>query len=228
MDIFKLIDLTHSLSPEIPSWDGGCGFHHHIHKNYDPKSEYQFRTHKIQMEEGMGTHIDAPAHCFAGGRSVADLDLNELFVPCAVIDVAEKADESYLISLQDVKNFEEKNGQISNKSFVIFRTGWDRFWDRPEQYRNNLKFPSISIDAVEFLLRERNIAGLGIDTLSPDNPVNGYPVHKAVLGANKYIVENVANAGNLPPLGSYILVMPMKIKNGTEAPVRLVGLILPI
>lgn len=35
---FKLIDLTHSLSPEIPGWDIGCGFEHHLHHDYDPKS----------------------------------------------------------------------------------------------------------------------------------------------------------------------------------------------
>ena len=109
---------------------------------------------------------------------------------------------------------------------MIFWTGWDRYWKQPEKYRNNLVFPSISVEAADFLLTERNITGLGIDTLSPDNPANGYPVHKLILGANKYIVENIANAGSLPPVGSYSLVLPMKIKDGTEAPVRMVGLIL--
>ncbi|MGE4349587.1 MAG: cyclase family protein [Candidatus Berkiella sp.] len=223
---FKLIDLTHSLSHDIPSWDGDCGFKHQIHHDYEPNSLYPFRTHKIQMDEGIGTHLDAPAHCITGGRSIADLDVNEFFAPCIVINVSEKSHESYVVSLQDVKNFEDKYGLIAKESFVIFWTGWDRYWKQPEKYRNNLVFPSISVEAADFLLTERNITGLGIDTLSPDNPANGYPVHKIILGANKYIVENIANAGSLPPVGSYSLVLPMKIKDGTEAPVRMVGLIL--
>ncbi|WP_259567175.1 cyclase family protein [Candidatus Berkiella aquae] len=222
---FKLIDLTHSLSPEIPSWDGGCGFEHQLHHDYEPESLYQFRTHKIQMNEGMGTHIDAPAHCIVGGRTISDLEVNELIAPCAVIDVSKEAHETYIVSLADVKAFEDKYGLIEDGSFVIFYTGWDRYWQQPEKYRNSLLFPSISFEAAQFLLNERKIAGLGIDTLSPDNPKNGYPVHKAVLGANKYIVENVANAASLPPKGSYSLCLPMKIKDGTEAPMRLIGIV---
>lgn len=222
---FKLIDLTHSLSPDIPSWDGDCGFQHHLHHDYDPASLYQFRTHKIQMNEGMGTHIDAPAHCIVGGRTISDLDVNELIASCVVIDVSKVASETYIASLADVKAFEDKYGLIEDGSFVIFYTGWDRYWQQPERYRNGLLFPSVSIEAAQFLLDERKILGLGIDTLSPDNPQNGYPVHKAVLGANKYIVENVANSASLPPKGSYTLCLPIKIKNGTEAPMRLVGII---
>lgn len=222
---FKLIDLTHSLSPEIPGWDVGCGFEHHLHHDYDPTSLYQFRTHKIQMNEGMGTHIDAPAHSFAGGRTITDLDVNELIAPCVVIDVSKQAHETYVATLLDVTNFEDEYGYIEDGSFVIFYTGWDKYWQQPEKYRNNLLFPSVSHEAAQFLLAERKIAGLGIDTLSPDNPQNGYPVYKAVLGANKYIVENIANARSLPPKGSYSLCLPIKIKNGTEAPMRLVGII---
>ncbi len=222
---FKLIDLTHTLSSESPSWDGDCGFEHQLHKDYEAGAEYQFRTHKIHMHEGMGTHIDAPAHCRAGGRTIAELEVNELLAPCAVIDVSAKADENYVASLEDVKKFEESHGLILSRSFVIFYTGWDKFWQHPQQYRNNLRFPSVGIDAATFLLNERNISGLGIDTLSPDNPKNGYPVHKAILGNNKFIVENIANAGALPPTGAYSLCLPIKVKNGTEAPMRLVALL---
>lgn len=221
---FKLIDLTHSLSPDIPSWDGDCGFEHDLDLDYDLGSEYQFRTHKINMKEGMGTHMDSPAHCIAGSKTISDLDLNDLIAPCAVIDVSTKSHEAYIVSYADIKHFEENYGQIEKGSFVIFYTGWEKYWQQPDKYRNNLVFPSISVEVAQFLLNERNISGIGIDTLSPDNPQNGYPVHKAVLGANKYIVENVANAANMPPNGAYSLCLPMKIKNGTEAPVRLVGL----
>ena len=75
------------------------------------------------------------------------------------------------------------------------------------------------------LLLKRNIAGLGIDTLSPDTPQSGYPVHQALLGEGKYIIENVANAIQLPPIGSFSLALPILTIGGTEAPIRLVAFV---
>lgn len=69
------------------------------------------------------------------------------------------------------------------------------------------------------------MSALGIDTLSPDCPEDGFKVHKSFLGAGKIIIENVENLDSMLPLGSFVMVLPIKIKDGTEAPVRLVGLI---
>lgn len=67
--------------------------------------------------------------------------------------------------------------------------------------------------------------GLGIDTLSPDRPNEGYPVHRTLLSAGKYIIENIANSEQLPPTGSFVLALPLKIRQATEAPMRLIGLL---
>jgi kynurenine formamidase len=222
---FTLIDLTHSLTPQVPTWNGGCGFDHNLHTDYDPQAVYKFRTHKIRMHEGIGTHMDAPAHCIPGAKRIDELDLNDLMAPCIVIDVAGKAHERYSLSPQDILEFEQQRGRIEPGRFIIVHTGWSQFWNDPEKYRNNLLFPSIMGSAAELLL-ERQIVGLGIDTLSPDRSEDGFPVHQLVLGAGKYIIENVTNAPQLPPVGAYSLALPMKIQGGTEAPVRLVGIII--
>jgi kynurenine formamidase len=101
--------------------------------------------------------------------------------------------------------------------------GWDSVLNVPEKYRNNHVFPSISKEAASLLL-ERQIVGVGIDTLSPDRPEDGFPVHHLILEADKYIIENIANASKLPPVGAYTFALPLKIQGGTEAPLRLVGL----
>ncbi len=106
----------------------------------------------------------------------------------------------------------------------MIRTGWESFWHDSEKYRNHHVFPSISGEAAAFLL-ERHIVGLGIDTPSPDRPEDGFPVHNTILGAGKYIIENIANSSNMPPNGSFIAALPIKMKGGTEAPIRLIGLI---
>ena len=193
--------------------------------DYDPNDIYQFRTHKINMDEGIGTHLDAPAHCFEKGRCINDINLEELVAPCVMLDISKKAHENYSLSEDDIQLFEKSNGEIKPGSFVIVYTGWDKHWEDPIKYRNDLVYPSISAAAAAFLVIKRNIVGIGIDTLSPDRASDGFPVHQIVLGADKYIVENIANASKLPPIGSYSLALPLKIREGTEAPIRLVGLI---
>lgn len=222
---FKVIDLTHTLSSTIPTWDGSCGFSSEIDTDYkDCKEPYLFRTQKIKMIAGIGTHMDAPAHCVPSSRTIESLTMEELVTDCIVIDVRNVAGENYLVMPEIIENFEKENDEIKSNSFVIFYTGWDKNWETPEKYRNNHQFPSIHISTAELLLK-RNIAGIGIDTLSADTGKEGFPVHRAILGANKYLVENITNLAELPPTGAKIAVLPMKIKDGTEAPIRLIALL---
>ena len=222
---FNVIDLTHIISPATPSWEGDCGFQHRVILDYsDCTTPIQFKVQKINMYAGLGTHIDAPAHCIPDGKTVDKLELDELIAPCIVIDTSKQAHEFWQLSPDDIRQFERKHGQIGAGAFVIIRTGWDQYWGEPEKYRNNMQFPSISCGATDLLL-ERNIAGLGIDTLSPDTPDSNYPVHAGILSAGKYLVENVANSSKMPPKGSFSLALPIHIEDGTEAPIRLIGLI---
>lgn len=221
---FTFVDLTHELSAETPNWAGECGFEHTVRHDYaDSKTATQFRGLTYAMLAGIGTHMDAPLHCFANGLSVAELTLNNLIAPCVVIDVSAKADENYLISVQDILDFEKAYDVIDDGTCVLFHTGWQRYWYEPEQYRNNLQFPSISKEAAALLLT-RNIKGVGIDTLSPDCPTSDFPVHELLLSNKKYILENITNANYLPPVGAYTFALPIKVKDGTEAPIRLIGM----
>ena len=222
---YQLVDLTHRLHKEMPSWTGRCGFHTEIKLDYDLESkEPSFRVQQLKMHAGIGTHMDAPAHCSTGKQSVDDLPLENFLAPCVVIDVSALADASYRLTVSEMELFEKKYGMIAPGSFVVIRTGWEKYWKGPERYHNNYVFPSISGEAAQFLLK-RDIVGLGIDTLSPDKPSDGFPVHAALLGAEKYIIENIANAEKLPPKGSWTLAAPLNIEGGTEAPLRLVGLL---
>ena len=222
---YKFIDLTHTLDSTIPTWNGGCGFNHDLHIDYsDCQGEDKFRVMKVGMHAGIGTHMDAPSHCIAQGKFIHDFDVNELIMPCEVIDVSDQCHERYSLSAQDISDFESKHGKIAAGSCVFVKTGWSKFWSTPSKYHNNHVFPSVSSEAASLLL-EKGVNALGIDTLSPDRPEDGFNVHKIFLGADKIIIENVANLGSMPPTGSFVMALPIKIKDGTEAPVRLVGLI---
>jgi kynurenine formamidase len=221
----KVIDLTHILSSETPSWDGNCGFELSVVIDYkDCKAPNLFRVQKMKYNNGIGTHMDAPAHVIKNGRTIDKLNLKELITDCVVIDVSSKANESYVIMPEVIQKFEKKYGKIKSNSFIIFYTGWEKYWANRKKYNNNHKFPSVHTSTAKLLLK-RNIAGIGTDTLSVDTGEYGFPVHHAILGADKYLVENVANAKSLPPIGAKILILPLKIENGTEAPIRLIALI---
>lgn len=219
----KFVDLTHLITPNIPHWNSSCGFSIEMMLDYDQG----FRTQKIAMHAGTGTHMDAPSHFVKGGMSIDDIPIDKLIVPLSVIDVSAKADASYLISPQDVDEYEKKYEPIPKGNFVIGYTGWSRFWPDIERYRNVdqkglVHFPAFSKETAQLLLN-REIAGLGIDTLSPDCDLD-FPVHKLLLGNEKYIVENMANCHLLPPKGAYALLFPLNM-DSTESPMRAIGVI---
>lgn len=221
----KIIDLTHTISDAVPAWDGKPLFSLDTLVDYkDCVPPNLFRIQKLTAGMSVGTHLDAPAHVIPGGRTIEMITSDELVVDCVVINVSEEADEHYLLGIDTIKRFEKEQGMIPPNSLVIVYTGWSKFWDSPEKYHNNHVFPGVGVPAAEVLLK-RNIRGIGIDTFSCDTGQSGFPVHQIVLGADKYLVENVANADLLPATGSKALVLPAKIKGATEAPVRLLGLV---
>jgi kynurenine formamidase len=222
---FDLIDLTQTLTPEIPSWNGSCGYQVEIKKDYDRV----FRVNQVKMHAGIGTHIDAPSHRFREGLDIADMPIQQFFAPVCVIDVRGQADADYEISHQDVKNYETLYGTIPPGAFVIGHTGWNRFWNTPEAYRNpdstgQMHFPAFSSQAAELLL-QRRVVGIGIDTLSPDCLNQDFPVHRLFLGEGKYIIENLPDCSLLPIQGAYIMALPIKAACCSEAPARVIGLI---
>ena len=222
---FRIIDLTQPLYPEAPTWNGSCGFCLEIKKDYDRL----FRVQQIKMHAGIGTHMDAPSHCIPGGLSIAEIPVSQLILPACVLDVSGKAHGDYEVSLADLDAYEANYGIIPPQSLVIIYTGWSRLWAQPEAYRNvdslgQMHFPAVSKKVAEVLL-EREVAGLAIDTFSPDCLDQSYPVHNLFLGAGKYIIENVADCSLMPPQGGYIIALPIKAEGATESPIRMVGLI---
>lgn len=220
---YALIDLTHTLDENAPGWNESCSFRMSVAIDYgDCSTDVKFRAHRIATTAGMGTHMDAPVHCSPGGATIDVLPLESLIVPCVVIDVSAQADQEYRVSVADIEAFEKTHGTISEGALVIIRTSWDRYWSDPERYRNNYQFPSITVEVARFLLT-RGMIGLGVDTFSADRPVDEFRVHEAVLGAGKYLVENIAKSDQLPPVGAFVGIFPLKLKDGSESPIRLVG-----
>lgn len=228
----KIIDLTHELNEHNPTWDGHCGFTIQTVLDYDQcEGVAQFKIQSAHLYQlGTGTHIDAPLHCFAQAASVTALSLNQLIAPALVISVADKVltHPGYQISVDDIVLFEHEWGTIPAGSFMVLHTGWGHRWPDRDAYRNAddrgiMVFPTLSLDAAELLL-ERGIAGVGIDTLSPDQHESDFAIHRLLLAHNVYIIENLHNTHALPPKGATIIALPLNI-NASEAPVRVIALV---
>lgn len=222
---YYLLDLTHSLKTDCPSWNGSCGFRAEVKANYsDFKGPMKFKIQSLKMHAGIGTHLDAPSHAFEGAPNIDEIPLSQLIAPCLVFDVSHHRNELYTLSLDDVYSWESQYGNILPKTFIMVRTGWEKYWQYPKKYHNQHKFPSVSKEAAQYFV-EKGVVGLGIDTLSPDREDSEFPVHEAFLGSGKYLVENAANLKALPIKGSYIIALPIKAEGCSEAPARLIGLI---
>lgn len=225
----KVVDLTHTLRPGVPVFPKGIPFQTENIAGY----EQGYYANKILLGEHTGTHVDAASH-FAKGRPHVDaIPAEDLILPLVVVDVSEAAgrDPDYAAPRQAFLDWEEKHGKIPPGAFVALRTGWSQRWVNPEAYVNLddekiPRYPGFSVDAAEFLVNVRKVKALGIDTLSTDPGRSvAFPVHGLVHGAGLYQVENLTNLEKVPPAGARILVAPLKIKDGSGAPARVLAII---
>ena len=174
------------------------------------------------------THLDVPAHFVTGGRFSPDITLDELVRPLAVVDIsaraATNADAEVLVS--DLVAFERGEGRIKRGSVVAMNSGWAARSGSVAAYRNvgadGLQhFPGFSRAAVEWLLEERHIAGIGVDTLSLDpGRSQTFDAHVTLLRANRYGIENLANLQHVPPRGATVTVGLIPWQQGSGGPAR--------
>ena len=228
----KVIDLTHSLSADMPYWPTPHGnpFRHDTlvaHPDGSPIMAAYFTP------EHHGTHIDAPVHSREGRRPVDALTAADLFGPAAVIDVSKQAaaNADYRATLEDFQAWESAHGILPTGAIVLLSTGWSRKWDSIAAYQNldelgRPHFPGFSDAAATWLVTERDIHGIGIDDLSVDYGASSdFAVHGIVNGAGKFHLENVANMHLLPATGAFLIVAPIKIEGGSGGQVRLFAVI---
>lgn len=195
---------------------------------------YWYASNEYGASEHGGTHSDAPIHFAQNGRTIDQVPLEEWIGPAVKIDVTAKCGENrdYLLTVVDILNWEETHGRIPGKAWVIMYTGIDTKYypdklkvlgteKSGEEALPELSFPGFSPESAEFLVNERNITGIALDTPSIDyGKSEMFEVHRIICGADKLALENIANLDKLPEAGATLYVIPMLIKDGTGAPAR--------
>jgi len=219
----KAEDLTHELHENFPTFFGGQQLF------YDKKFSYEkdtFNLYELRINEHTGTHIDAPLHFSADGKSVAELPVEDLIAPLVVVDIRARAAENADTQLtpDDLKAWTDANGDLPEGAVVALNSGWDAHVGT-DRFRNadgegKLHFPGFHIEAIRQLL-ETSVKAIAVDTLSLDfGQSPDFAVHNTWLPAGRYGIEGVANLGALPATGATIVVGAPKVRGGTGGPAR--------
>lgn len=226
----SIIDLTHIMAPDSPVWPGNEPFSAEVLVTVE---EDGFYAQKLTFWEHTGTHVDAPAHFDADGVTSEHLPIENFFAPLAVIDISARAEEDpdTAVTVEDIEAWESQYGPLPEGAFVAMHSGWAAKFDDPEAFVNLdaegvQHYPGFHPDAAAFLVEQRSVVGIGVDTLSQD-PGNSsdFGTHLTILGAGKYGVEGLAGLDQVPPSDATIFVGAPKHLNASGGPARVVAMI---
>ena len=232
------VDMSYAYDESTIFWPTAEPFQLSVVAAGITENGYYHAANNFSMAEHGGTHLDAPIH-FAEGRETADqIPLRHLVGPAIVVDISASAtaDPDYRLGVADFEDWEVANGRIPDGSILLVRTGWGARWPDRGAYLGTdlfgaeavpeLHFPGIDPVAAGWLVENRNVAALGIDTPSIDYGQSTlFETHRILFERNIPGFENVAALGRLPLTGAYVIALPMKIRGGSGAPLRIVGVI---
>lgn len=233
-----VIDLTYPFNEETVYWPTSDPFHREATAEGMTDGGYYYAAGAFASAEHGGTHIDAPIHFAEGGRSVDQIPIEQLMGPAIVIDVSDhtRANPDYQIGTEDLQEWEANNGPIPDGSLIFLRTGFGAFWPDAEQYMgtaergldavSDLHFPGLHPEAAEWLLENRNVNAVGIDTPSIDYGQSRlFETHRLLAAEEVPALENVAHLDRLPEVGGVVVALPMNIEGGSGGPVRIVAFV---
>lgn len=236
----KFIDLTHPFDKQTIYWPTEAGFQ--LQKGTAGKTArgYFYAAYRFTAAEHGGTHIDAPFHSNERGKTVDQLPLSQLIGETVVIDVSARCagDPDYEVGIADLRRWEEKHRRQLVDVIVLVRTGFGRRWPNRKAYLGTaetgadavakLHFPGLAPEAAKWLVEERLVKAIGIDTASIDRGQSTrFDSYVTLFAHNVPVLENVAGLEGLPEKGFSVVALPMKIAGGTGAPLRIVAVVPP-
>ena len=226
-----VVDLSHVISPQIPLWPG------------DPKVVFKvvatmkkdgYYLRSFTIGEHSATHMNAPNSFVSGNtEAITSYTPAQRVVPAVVIDARAQcaANADYQLTQQDVLAWEVKNGKIAPGSFVVMFTGWQDKWNDPAAFigqdaKGNLHFPGFAGATSKWLVSDRQIAGVGIDTHGVDpGSDTSYATNTEMANTHKIAIECMANLDQLPAKGATLVLAPLQLQNGSGSPMDIVAFV---
>ncbi|HEY8559860.1 MAG TPA: cyclase family protein [Pyrinomonadaceae bacterium] len=228
------LDLSYDFSEQTIYWVETDGFKKETVAEGQNERGYYYSAYRFCTPEHGGTHLDAPRHFAEGRQTVDEVPLDKLIGAAVKIDVSSNAQSNpdYQISIEDLKTWEAQNGAIPEGGIVLFQTGYGKFWGDREKYMGSAPgsdqkhFPGLGKEAANWLIDNRKVKAVGIDTASIDfGQSQTFDTHVALMTQNVSAFENVASIEKLPVKGATVIALPMKIKGGSGAPLRIVAFV---
>ena len=241
----RVVDLTETLSPEFPSislppeMGQAWPFRMEEVSRYDERGPAWY-WNNFSCGEHTGTHFDAPVHWVWGkdlpNNAVETIPPQNFVGPACVLDFSKeaKADSDFLLTKKHILAWEKKHGRIPKRAWVLMRTDWSKRSEDAAAYQNydetGQHTPGPDVDAVKFLVEERDILGFGTESIGTDagqayHLRPPYPCHYFMHGAGRYGLQCLSNLGQLPPTGAVVIAAPLKIRNGSGSPLRVIALV---
>ncbi len=233
-----LVDLSHAYGNDTIFWPTAEGFTLDSVADGITDAGYYYAANTFCTAEHGGTHLDAPVHFAAGRQPVDQIPLDRLIGPALVIDVtsAASANADYQVTTADFEGWERQHGAIAPDSILMLRTGFSQRWPDAARYLGTaergqtavakLHFPGLHPAAARWLVANRPIKAIGIDTASIDYGQSTlFESHRILYDRNIPAFENLTALEQLPPRGAHIIALPMKIKGGSGAPLRAVAIL---
>lgn len=234
----RLVDLSHAYDEQTVFWPTADGFKlEKVAEGLTPQG-YFYAANNFSTAEHGGTHLDAPVHFAEGGNTADRVPLQQLLGAGLIVDVSEKCarDADYQVTTEDITAWEREHGRLPDGSILLLRTGFGRRWPDRRSYMGTdergpdavakLHFPGLHPDAARWLVRERSVKAVGLDTPSVDfGQSKLFESHRVLFERNIPAFENLANLDQLPAKGFHVVALPMKIKGGSGGPLRAVAIV---
>lgn len=222
------VDMTHTLSPEFPTWGGAPGIAMEQMARFATDG---YNLLNLTINEHSGTHIDAPLHFSADGISVDEIAVENLIAPLCVIDIAARAasDRDTQVTPADITAWIAAQGPIPAHACVAMHSGWGaktntdafRGFDGTAQH-----YPGFHPEAAAMLIEDGNAGSIAVDTLSLDHGISAdFGTHYAWLPTGRFGIENLANLDQVPASGATLVIGAPKHKGGTGGPARIFALL---
>ena len=239
----RVVDLTQPLGPATPViglppiFAASPGVTIEVISEYDSGGPAWY-WNTLRLGEHTGTHFDAPIH-WVTGKDLADNACDSIparrFVgPACVIDVTSdvSANPDFLLTRGRIETWESEHGRIPAGAWLLLRTGWSARTD-PVAFLNvaadGPHSPGFDADASRMLAYERDVLGVGVETIGTDAGQAGgfdppFPNHTIMHGAGKFGLASLCNLDQLPPTGAIVIAAPLKIVRGSGSPVRVIAI----
>lgn len=234
----EIVDLSHTYDSSTIFWPTADPFRLEKVADGETPGGYYYAANNFFTSEHGGTHIDSPVHFARGRQTVEQIPLDRLVGQAVVIDVTDRADRAadYQVTVADIQQAEARDGQIPADAIVLIRTGFSRRWPDAARYLGTsgrgpdavarLHFPGLHPDAARWLVANRQLSAIGIDTASIDHgPSTQYESHRVLFERDVPAFENLTALERLPVRGATVIALPMKIGGGSGAPLRAIAIL---